>query len=214
MNYLILQYPYNFIEIALCHNGSIIASAQEDKLHAITRTVPLINKLLKNQNWSIQNIDFIGVNTGPGPYNTLRSLITTANGIHFAQNTPLINLQAIDLLLSESSTPSLAILNAFANHVFYGFKTSTNNEQGYCSINTLITKINQHHEKLLLIGNAAQLHQTLLEEKAKKQIIFPNVSIPFNSLQTLAQHAYKKANLQEFAPSYLLPQYLQSPAIK
>lgn len=214
MKYLILQYPYDTIQIAICSKGKILAQVEESKLHAVSLTIPHIQQLLEQENISLENISFIAVNTGPGPYNSLRSLITTANGIHFTKKTPLISLSALDLLLREQESPSLAILNAFANHVFYGFSTPTNKEQGYCSIESLIQKINQQTESLNLCGNAVTLHQKIILEKAKSEVIIPKNMKRFNSLEILAQKAYQAYQEKNFELSYLMPKYLQSPAIK
>lgn len=214
-DYLILQYPYEFTQVALCQKGKIVDSIEENKFNAVKMAIPNIEALLERNNITLKDIEFIGVNTGPGPYNTLRALITTTNGIHFVNKKPLVSLSAIDLLLSEHQEQStLAILNAFAGHVFYGFNTPDKKEQGYCSIDNLIQKINKQSEQLLLIGNGAQMHTQKLLHDAKNNIIIPSNVPAFNSLETLAQHAYEAYNNKQIEPSYLKPKYLQSPAIK
>lgn len=214
-DYIILQYPYEFTQIALCQKGKILDSIEESKFNAVQMTIPNIQTILDRNNITLQDIEFIGVNTGPGPYNTLRALITTTNGIHFVNKKPLVSLSAIDLLLSESSEqPTLAVLNAFANHVFYGFSTPEKKEQGYCSIDNLIQKINNQTNQLYVVGNGAQIHSKKLLHDAKHKIILPSNIPAFNSLQTLAQHAYQAYCEKQIEPSYLKPKYLQSPAIK
>lgn len=212
--YLILQYPYEHIEIALCSEGKIESSIQESKMTAVQLTIPHIEQLLAQANISIKDLAFIGVNTGPGPYNTLRALITTANGIHFVQKIPLVNGCALDLLLSEQAqTSSLVIFNAFAQHVFYAFNTSTSKERGYCSIEQLIKKIMHQNEQLLLLGNGAILYQKQLLQEVKSKIIFYEKTPLFNSLETFAKQAYLDYKMKKIAPAYLMPKYLQSPAI-
>ncbi|MBI2353219.1 tRNA (adenosine(37)-N6)-threonylcarbamoyltransferase complex dimerization subunit type 1 TsaB [Candidatus Dependentiae bacterium] len=209
--YLILQYPYDFIEIALCSKGNIELSIQENKLTAVQNTIPKIEELLVTKNISIRDIEFIAVNTGPGPYNTLRALITTANGIHFVQKTPLINNCALDLLINENKEfSSIAILNAFAQHVFYAFNTKNNKEQGYCSIEQLIEKINRQPEQLLALGNGALLYQKQLLQNTNNKIIFHEKTPFFNSLKSLAAQAYLDYKSKHLATSYLMPKYFQN----
>lgn len=213
--YLILQYPYDHIEIALCHQGKVTIKLQESKLHAVELTIPGIQQILAQEALSITDLSFIAVNTGPGPYNTLRALITTANGIHFVQKTPLVSACALDLLLAEKKEqPSLAILNAFAKHVFYAFDTSSSQEQGYCSIENLIQKINRQEEQFTLLGNGAQLYRDELLRHVHKKVVFPEKMPLFNSLDILAQQAYENFTNKKTVPSFLMPKYLQSPAIK
>ncbi|MBM17744.1 MAG: tRNA (adenosine(37)-N6)-threonylcarbamoyltransferase complex dimerization subunit type 1 TsaB [Epsilonproteobacteria bacterium] len=211
--YLILQYPYEHIEIALCSKGKVEHTIQENKVQAVKLTIPHIDNLLKKQNVSLQDLSCIAVNTGPGPYNTLRALITTVNGIHFVTKTPLISASALDLLLAKQTQPSLAILNAFAKHVFYAFKTSYSNEHGYCSIEDLIQKINSQKESLTLLGNGAKMYQQQLLAETKN-IIFPQEAPLFSSIESLAEYTYNQLQQKQTEPSYLMPRYLQSPAIK
>lgn len=212
--YLILQYPYEHIEIALCSQGKIDRSVKESKLAAVQLTIPHIDQLLEQANLLVKDLSFIAVNTGPGPYNTLRALITTANGIHFAQKIPLISGCGLDLLLKEQpQSPSLVIFNAFAQHVFYAFNTAQSKERGYCSIEQLIKKIMRQDEELLLLGNGAVLYQKQLLHEVKHKIIFHEQTLLFNSLEIFAKQAYEDFNAKKAAPSYLMPKYLQSPAV-
>ena len=212
--YLILQYPYEYIEIALCYNGTIKDFVKESKLAAIQFTIPHIDQLLKQNNLSIKDLSFIAVNTGPGPYNTLRALITTANGINFVSKIPLINSCALDLLFLEyPNCNSVAVLNAFAQHVFYAFNTEQNKERGYCSIEQFISKINRQPEPIILLGNGAILYQKRLLQEAGKNIIFYENTPLFNSLEILAKSSYQDYKSKKFMSSYLVPKYLQSPII-
>ena len=213
--YLILQYPYSHIEIALCRNGKIIKEVRESKFKSIELTIPHIQEILSSENLTVHDISFIAVNTGPGPYNTLRSLITTANGIHFVQKTPLIDACALDLLLSESDdNNTIAILNAFSNHIFYALKNGTKIEHGYCSVENLTHKINQQTEPIKLIGNGAIIYKEIIRKNCEDNAIFPAAIPDFNSLKTLAEFAYAQYSNKRIDLSYLMPKYLQSPAIK
>ena len=212
--YLVLQYPYEYIEIGLCNKGKIDVSIQENKLTAVQFTIPHIDQILTQNNLSIKDLAFIAVNTGPGPYNTLRSLIATANGIYFASKIPLINACALDLLLNEHPNyPAVAILNAFSQHVFYAFNTKETKERGYCSIEQLIQKINRQNQQLLLLGNGAILYQKQLLNEAKNNIVFHENTPLFNSLNSLAESAYADYQAKKISPSHLMPKYLQSPTI-
>ncbi|HSW75522.1 MAG TPA: tRNA (adenosine(37)-N6)-threonylcarbamoyltransferase complex dimerization subunit type 1 TsaB [Candidatus Saccharimonadales bacterium] len=137
--YIILQYPYETIQVALCSHGKILTKVQEHKFNAIALTIPHIDSMLKTHNIALKDLQCIGVNVGPGPYNTLRALLTMANGIHFASGLPLVGLSALDLLSDEySDCNTLVIFQAFADHVFYQFKMQEKKERGACSIDELI----------------------------------------------------------------------------
>ena len=58
------------------------------------------------------------------------------------------------------------------------------------------------------------MYQKQLLHEAKAKIVFPEKMPLFNSLETLAQQAYELYKQKNTASSYLMPKYLQSPAVK
>src|SRR5476649_411295 len=82
--------------VALAKEGSVLAFKQvnERNLHAevITR---FIEEVITTTNSSYQQLDAIAVSCGPGSYTGLRIGISTAKGLCFALDKPLI---AVDTL--------------------------------------------------------------------------------------------------------------------
>src|SRR5688572_29545137 len=93
--FLALQNTYHLIEVAVCNEDSIIESVTIDKVHASKELLPIINKLLMRHNFTLQSLSFLTINQGPGPFTTLRVVITTANGISFATGLPLIGVDGL-----------------------------------------------------------------------------------------------------------------------
>ncbi len=208
--YIILQYPYDTIEIALCDNGNIITLVREHKFNAIKSTIPHIASMLANHNLTLKDLAFISVNVGPGPYNTLRALLTMANGIHFASSIPLVGLTALDLLGAEQAEHNnLVILQAFAGHVFYQFNTKSNSLSGACSISQLIEKINNQPTTFLALGNGAHMYQAELKKNSSNKLVFPNEIPLFNSLETLAQKSFELFSQGIPKQKYLKPIYFE-----
>lgn len=216
-HYLILQYPYETVQIALCQNGKIVQEIIEHKHNAVRATIPNIAALLDQHNLQLKDIACIGVNVGPGPYNTLRALLTMANGIHFAVQTPLIHLSALKLLERETQADNrLVILHAFLGHVFYRMKHDEKISEGGCEITELIKIINaqKFSSALLTVGNGAIMHQKILLHECGNNLIFPEQIPAFNSMQTLAQVTYEKLQKKDFAKNYIQPIYFDNLAKK
>lgn len=214
-HYIILQYPYEHIDIALCRNGKITQSISEHKFNAISLTIPHIQSLLIAQKLTLSDISFICANIGPGPYNTLRAMLTMANGIHFASQIPTIGLCGLDLLASQyKNQNTLVILQAFADNIFYKFSTVTYSETGGCSVNQLIKKINEQPKKFIAIGNGAQKYHDLLKSNTINKLIFPPEIPAFNTIETLAEAAYKKFQENKSNNSYLKPLYFEDLQIR
>ena len=215
--YIVIQYPYDSIQIALCEQGLIIKEAHEHKFNAIKLTLPIIQNFLDEEQLTIKDIAFIGANVGPCPYNTIRALLTMANSIHFCVQTPLISLNAFDLIAAEfaPNQNSLVVLQAFAQHVFYQFQIIDNHkpkiQPGACNIDKLISQINNQTHELIALGNGIELYcQQLLNGTQNKLII--STPIPsFNSIQTLAKKSFEKfQKLDSKQTQYLEPIYFES----
>ncbi|MBP6892111.1 tRNA (adenosine(37)-N6)-threonylcarbamoyltransferase complex dimerization subunit type 1 TsaB [Candidatus Babeliales bacterium] len=212
-HYLILQYPYETVQIALCQNGNIIQEITEHKHNAVRAIIPNIQAILDQHNLKLTDIFCIGVNVGPGPYNTLRALLTMANGIHFAAQTPLINSSALQLLESEIQTNnSLVIFHAFLGHVFYRMKHDKKIDEGGCEITELIKIINaqKFSSPLLTVGNGAIMHKQMLLDECGKNLVFSEQIPAFNSVQTLAHATYEKLQKKDFAKNYAQPIYFDN----
>jgi tRNA A37 threonylcarbamoyladenosine modification protein TsaB len=163
-----------------------------------------------------------------------------ANGIHFASSIPLIGLSALDLLSKEyPHQNSLVIFQAFADHVFYQFKTEEKTEQGACSINELIKLINDkphpsssglipdfakassdlrwgssNKNSFLALGSGTLMYQKKLTDIVGSKLIFPDHIPAFNSLETLATATFEKIKANQFDQGYLKPIYFEDFAKK
>jgi tRNA A37 threonylcarbamoyladenosine modification protein TsaB len=207
--FLIIQYPYDHIEIALCSQTKIVEQVQIHKFEAIKLLTPTIDALLANQNLKIQDLVCIGINRGPGPYNTLRSIIATINGFHFTHKTKFVECEALPLLLAPCTEPTIALLNAFSKRVYYGIKVDGKITQGICPITDLpkvLEKEGLINSKLNCIGNGAVVYKEELSKLA------PNLQIAdefplFNSLQTLVEETYKQIQAKNMVTRYTSPLY-------
>jgi len=208
--FLIVQYPYETIDIALCNNELTVHTESLHKYQAIGQTIPTIQNILMQHQLALTDLACIGANVGPGPYNTLRGILTMMNGIHTVNGIPLISLNALDLLsIEHSSQNHIILLQAFENHLFYHLQTSTVREQGGSSISDLITMINAQPDQLHVYGNGAIKYQAKLEAACPSKLIFNNPIQPFSTLTTLAQETYKKYRAGQFVTDYLRPIYFE-----
>lgn len=205
----ILQYPYETIEIALCKNGTILDSVTEHKFNAVRATIPNMQALLKQHKITLDDINFIGINIGPGPYNTLRALLTMANGINFAKKIPLISASALTLIHQEHTYPnSVAIFQAFADHIFYSIQTQNSYSQGACSIQELTKVISKYSEEFTALGNGAIRYKDFLI-KNTTNIIFPDQIPNFSSLQILATKTYESFVKNSYESTFAKPIYFE-----
>lgn len=205
---MIIQYPYETVDIGLCQNGKVLNYISFHKFEAVSKTIPSIQQLLRSENLQLSDLSFFGANVGPGPYNTLRALLTMLNGIHSINKIPLIGINALDLISQEIEQQNyIILLNAFENHLFYKLKNSFQVYYGANSVTEIINTINFQPDELTIQGNGAikYLHQF----KSCPKILWPTEITTFNKLETLASVSYNKFIENDFPIEYLRPIYFE-----
>jgi len=91
--------------VALAVNGKVIARREttEEKSHASRLTV-FIEEVLKESNFKITDLDAVAIGKGPGSYTGLRIGVSTAKGICFGANLPLIAVGTLRIMFKEVIT--------------------------------------------------------------------------------------------------------------
>lgn len=123
---LTLSFDTNFNKtyMVLRKNGEVINSeaieSTETNYHSAF-FMPTLQKLLKNNNILVKDIDAIGVDIGPGSFTGIRAGITIARVLCQQTNTKLIGVNSLEILskINEKGTKTIIILDARKNRVYY-----------------------------------------------------------------------------------------------
>jgi tRNA threonylcarbamoyladenosine biosynthesis protein TsaB len=82
--------------VAIFNDNAILSLAESEKTYAHASEITLlIKKALEDSNLSMDQIEAVAVGEGPGSYTGLRVGISTAKGICFAKDIPLIGLSTL-----------------------------------------------------------------------------------------------------------------------
>jgi len=84
---------------ALVEDGAVVAHKEVfgTNAHASTLT-PLIEKMMEESGKTMKEIDAVAVSSGPGSYTGLRIGVSTAKGICYALNKPLISINSLHVI--------------------------------------------------------------------------------------------------------------------
>jgi len=119
---LALETSSNICGISLVERNNILNIIDEPCHREHNERLPvLIESMFKNYNVSLDDIDAIAVNIGPGSFTGLRIGLGFAKGIAYSKNLPIIpvpSLLALAFSLKEY-LPKNGILLSHANKVFY-----------------------------------------------------------------------------------------------
>ncbi len=212
-----MQANYSTYEVGLFSNSyRCLGSSIEDKKYASRDLIPTIEKLLTDNNLSLKDVDAIGVNQGPGPFTSLRVIITTANGLALATKIPLIGINSLEALLDEnpdSQWPiTIALLNAYNNDLYFGIQSPAGMEFGCENAQLLIKQVKDRFSDVPIrfLGNGVTLYQNEILQAFGYQAHIPNPVPEGCSLIQLAFMTDTAFSQNERLSEQLLPIYLKN----
>ena len=103
MTYILSLETSTKVSSVALHNKGVLVGSQQlhiDKSHSGLLTV-MIDDLLKCCGVNLEDLDAVAVSNGPGSYTGLRIGLSTAKGICFGIDKPLITLNTLDILEAE-----------------------------------------------------------------------------------------------------------------
>jgi len=216
--YLAIQHTYTSVQAGLYKNNYCLGTFSLHKHLASSLLVEKIKDLLIEHNTCLNQISFLAINQGPGPFTTLRVVIATANGLSFALGIPLIGIDGIKTLIREHTNKKykthIALLNAFNQDVYFAIKAiKESNDQietGYEKIEALLEQIKTEQRALPLcfFGNGATMHHDLIKKHFPDAFI--DQDLQHCSLNTLARQGLHNWQNKQPVSTQLQPLYLKN----
>lgn len=212
---LILQTDYHDVQVGLLKDSILIHQAAVEKIHASRFLMDSLLSLLTKHNLTWQDLSYLGVNQGPGPFTTLRAIIATVNGIGFARRIPLIGVDGLNAFLEEQSfsKTTIALLNAFNKDLYFGIKEDgkvikTGWQEGTSFLKSL--SLARTSEPLSFVGNGVPLFKDDVVKLFGSYALIPDPLPHAPSLQTIANNAQKQWENEKKEIYKLIPLYLKS----
>lgn len=210
--------------IAISRDKEIIALREiVGNSHAEQMTL-LINECLDIAKIKINDLEAVAISNGPGSYTSLRIGASTAKGICYALDLPLIAIDTLESLALAAFNEArdedalyCPMIDARRMEVYTTLYKFSKNTGGLEEIEPMNPKIIdedsfseylEKNQKIIFCGNGAP--------KCKEILHHPNtLFLPIiSSARYLILLSYKKNLIQEFADvAYHTPQYLKAPNI-
>lgn len=106
--------------VALSQDEKLIALRESDEKNAHSRVLTtFIDEIFKSISQEISTIDAVAVSMGPGSYTGLRIGVSTAKGLCYALDKPLIAVSTLQAMAYGMSAPANLEGNADARNVLY-----------------------------------------------------------------------------------------------
>ncbi|MBM3455416.1 MAG: tRNA (adenosine(37)-N6)-threonylcarbamoyltransferase complex dimerization subunit type 1 TsaB [Bacteroidetes bacterium] len=195
--------------VALSENGILLNELTEvgdGFIHGERLTI-LIQKVIGKAGKKITSLSAISISNGPGSYTGLRIGLSTAKGIAFALNCPIINLNTLEIMVStvQNEQKVFAMLDARRMEV-YACGINEMKEEIFATAPIILDSSSlSEFDPFLCIGDGA----------LKVKEIWKHRNIEFRedfqvSSAMQVEMAYKRFCNKEFAnPASLTPNYLK-----
>ena len=168
MKILSLSTSSNIATVAISEDVNCIKELNINvpKTHSET-LVPLIDKLLKDTNLKLSDVNLIACDIGPGSFTGIRIGISTVKAISQSLNIPIVEVSSLEALaynVVSTSENICALIDARNNQVYCGiFDKNYNLLNNYIAddINTVL-EITKKYGNTLFVGDGALIHKDLL----------------------------------------------------
>lgn len=207
-----------------------VAVAEENKLigefsinTALTHSqtlMPMVDELLKNTGLSVNDIDAVAVNAGPGSFTGVRIGVAAVKGIAFPKNLPCVSVSTLESMaynMLGNDCIVCSVMDARCSQVYNalfrvkGCTVTRMTDDRALSLTDLKNELQNINEKVVLVGDGAVLCSKFLGEELENIIL-----APFNNrIQTASSVAYaafeKINNGETVKADELMPVYLRLP---
>lgn len=170
---------------------------------------PAIHELLKEQSFSINDIDAVAVSSGPGSYTGLRVGMATAKGLSYALGIPLIAINTLQMMaagaIDVEADMLCPMIDARRMEVFAAIYDKNLNEllaPHNCIIDSESFKSFLEKGTIVFFGNGSD----------KMQPVVSNPNAIFKKIETTAEQmvllSYQHFQMKKFEDvAYVEPQY-------
>lgn len=207
-----------------------VAVAEENKLigefsinTALTHSqtlMPMVDELLKNTGLSVNDIDAVAVNAGPGSFTGVRIGVAAVKGIAFPKNLPCVSVSTLESMaynMLGNDCIVCSVMDARCSQVYNalfrvkGCTVTRMTDDRALSLTDLKNELRNINEKVVLVGDGAVLCSKFLGEELENIML-----APFNNrIQTASSVAYaafeKINNGETVKADELMPVYLRLP---
>jgi len=199
--------------VALHQDGNLVGMLEliQENVHA-QKLIPLTEGLLRQAGVSSQDLDAIAVSGGPGSYTGLRVGVSTAKGLAYAMDIPLIGVDTLDALarrvlpVIESDDVIIPMIDARRMEVYCKVLNSRMEELVPLAPKVIDEKSFETYlmdGKVFFLGDSNQKVKELIKHKNAVFIPYLNSSVTIGELAEIKFIKGQFEDLAYFEPNYL-----------
>ena len=209
------------VSIALIQDSRLLTELTwHCKQNHSVELLPRLNQLLEWAKLDIKSLTGVVVARGPGSFNGLRVGVTTAKGLAFSLNIPVVGISTLEATayqFAETALPVCAISNAGRGEIAAALFQQKGNDWLRLSeehITTVETLCSEIAEKTVFCGEYVPIIASRLKETLGDKAVIPPTAALIRRAAFLAELGEKRLDAGNYDnPATLQPLYLRQPPI-
>lgn len=216
---LLIETATEICSVALSKNGELLALQETDESYAhASQLTLLIERCLTEAGINMEALDAVAVSAGPGSYTGLRIGVSTAKGICYALNKPLIGVNTL-LALARASTAEKQLdalycpmIDARRMEVYAAIFNKQNKILSATNAYILDSNSFSDHfargKRIVFSGNGSHKCRSVI---TNPQAVFHPILCSAQHLAPIAEQSFHSSSFADLA--YFAPQYFKAPNI-
>lgn len=220
----------NILAVDTSATSASVCIAQENKIigefsinTALTHSqtlIPMVEQLTKNTGISLDCIDAVAVNAGPGSFTGVRIGVSAIKGIAFARDLPCISVSTLESMaynMLYNDCVVCAVMDARCSQVYNAmFRVSGNTvtrltDDRALSLSDLKQDLQNYNEKIVLVGDGAVICSEFFENSLEN-VVLASMNNRIQTASSVACVAFERLKTNEtITASELMPVYLRLP---
>lgn len=211
------------VSCALCQNGQILGSFYSNSGLTHSQTLmPMIKNLLDICGTTIDCLDAVAVNAGPGSFTGVRIGVSAVKGIAFTNNIPCVSVSTLESMAYQVAVPKDTIIcctmDARCQQVYTALfskneagETVRLSEDEAVSLADLRERLLAANKPIMLVGDGSELCYNAFRDTIPQLYLAPS-SVRYQNASATAAVAHKLFESGQTIPAEdLLPVYLRLP---
>ena len=211
MKILSIDTASNLCTVAVLENEKCIKEIiVDDARNHSEKIMPVIEQALLESNLTLQNIDLIVCDKGPGSFTGIRIGVGTVLAFKDSLNIPSVGISSLEALAYNINTDGIicSLIDAKNNNVYFGVFEKKNNivtqleEFSFKTIDEIIP-ILQKYNKIIFVGDGSTQHNEFLHSNFNTSTFSDKNDLSSFSLGLAGLSAYNKNINSDLMPLYL-----------
>lgn len=212
MKILSIDTASDLCTVAILENENCIKEIiVNDARNHSEKIMPIIEQALSETTLSLQNIDLIVCDKGPGSFTGIRIGVGTVMAFQDSLDIPCIGISSLETLAYNITQNGFicSLIDAKNNNVYLGLFELKNNEYiqidelQFRTIDEVINILKNYKSSITFVGDGAIKNKEILENSFKDCKFSEKNELSSYSLGLAGFNAYKKSSKNSLIPLYL-----------